>query len=49
VKKKRPIYTDDGTEAGLEEFYDLVFPDESSAAPNLKLLEMAQAWKKRKT
>eukprot|EP00210_Caulerpa_lentillifera_P002945 g2812.t1 len=48
VKRKGPIYTDDGVEAGMEEYYDYIFEDEEGAAPNLKLMEMAQKWKKQK-
>lgn len=48
IKKKRQIRTDDGTEAGWEEYYEYVFPDERSGAPNLKILEMAHKWKKQK-
>ncbi len=33
------------TEAGWEEFYDYIFPDDSAAQPNLKLLAMAKMWK----
>eukprot|EP00002_Diphylleia_rotans_P028058 TRINITY_DN5655_c0_g2_i1.p1 TRINITY_DN5655_c0_g2~~TRINITY_DN5655_c0_g2_i1.p1 ORF type:complete len:671 (+),score=167.59 TRINITY_DN5655_c0_g2_i1:94-2106(+) len=49
VKKKRPIATEDGSDGGWEEYYDYIFPDDSTGAPNLKLLEMAQMWKKQKT
>ena len=42
ILKKRAITTADGTEAGWEEYYDYIFPDEKGSAPNLKLLEMAQ-------
>ena len=28
VKKKRPVQTDDGEDAGWEEFYDYIFPEE---------------------
>jgi len=48
VKKKRQVRTEDGTEAGWEEYYEYMFPDEKSGAPNLKILEMAHKWKKRK-
>ena len=48
IKKKRQIRTDDGTEAGWEEYYEYVFPDERKNAPNLKILEMAHKWKKQK-
>lgn len=48
LKKKRKIQTDEGMDAGMEEYYDYVFPEEAGAAPNLKFLEAAQAWKRRK-
>jgi hypothetical protein len=32
-------------DGGLEEYVDLVFPDEGAYAPNMKLLERAKAWK----
>ena len=48
VKRKRPMYTEDGEDAGTEEYYDYVFPEEAGAKPNLKLLEAAYAWKKQK-
>ena len=49
VKRKRPIYTEDGTPAGQEEYYDYIFPEEQGAAPNLKILEAAYKWKRQKT
>ena len=49
VKRKRPIYTEDGTPAGREEYYDYIFPEEQGAAPNLKILEAAYKWKRQKT
>jgi len=48
IIKRRPIKAPDGTEAGLEEYYDYIFPDEQATAPNLKILEMAHKWKKQK-
>ena len=49
VKGKREIYTEDGTAAGQEEYYDYIFPEEQGAAPNLKILEAAYKWKRQKT
>ena len=49
VKRKRAIFADDGAPAGQEEYYDYIFPEEQGAAPNLKILEAAYAWKKRRT
>lgn len=45
VKKRRKIQTEDGSDAGWEEYYDYIFPDETAAQPNLKLLAMAKKWK----
>lgn len=33
------------SDAGWEEYYDYIFPDEEAAQPNLKLLAMAKKWK----
>ncbi|KAF2297916.1 hypothetical protein GH714_005388 [Hevea brasiliensis] len=46
LKKRRPITSEDGL-AGMEEFTDYVFPEETQA-PNLKILEAAYRWKKQK-
>ncbi|KAF8063074.1 CRNKL1 [Scenedesmus sp. PABB004] len=32
----------------LEEYYDYIFPEDAGGAPNLKLLEAAMRWKRRK-
>ena len=48
VKKKRQLVGDDGEAAGWEEFYDYIFPEEAAKAPSLKILQMAQKWKKQK-
>lgn len=45
VKKRRRIQTQDGSDAGWEEYFDYIFPEDESAKPNLKLLAMAKAWK----
>ena len=45
VKRKRRVITEDGLDAGMEEYIDYIFPDEGGAAPNLKLLEAAKRWK----
>ena len=45
VEKRRKVYRDDGCD-GWEEYWDYVFPDDSSSS-NLKLLEMAKLWKQR--
>ena len=36
-----------GADAGWEEYWDYIFPEEEAAKPNLKLLEMAKMWKKK--
>ena len=48
VKRKRKVETPDGLDAGMEEYYDYIFPEEAGAQPNLKLLEAAQRWKRQK-
>ncbi|PIK60199.1 putative crooked neck-like protein 1 isoform X2 [Apostichopus japonicus] len=45
VKKRRQIETEDGSDAGWEEYYDYIFPADEANAPNLKLLAMAKMWK----
>ncbi|KAJ9514841.1 hypothetical protein QJQ45_028615, partial [Haematococcus lacustris] len=37
------------TQAGMEEYWDYIFPEESNAAPQLKLLELAYQHKRQKT
>lgn len=48
VKKRRKVQTDDGSDAGWEEYYDYIFPDDEANMPNFKLLQMARNWKKQK-
>jgi len=45
VKKRRKIQTEDLTDAGWEEYYDYIFPDDQDNQPNFKLLQMAKMWK----
>ncbi|CAG2207040.1 CLF1 [Mytilus edulis] len=45
IKKRRKIQTEDGSDAGWEEYHDYIFPDEEASQPNLKLLAMAKKWK----
>eukprot|EP00029_Vermamoeba_vermiformis_P008695 TRINITY_DN4141_c0_g1_i1.p1 TRINITY_DN4141_c0_g1~~TRINITY_DN4141_c0_g1_i1.p1 ORF type:complete len:674 (+),score=177.55 TRINITY_DN4141_c0_g1_i1:181-2202(+) len=45
VKKQRKVTTEAGQDAGLEEYYDYIFPDEEEVKPKLKILEMAKRWK----
>ena len=47
VKKRRRVQREDGSEGGWEEYWDYVFPDDSTNAPALKLLEMARMWKEK--
>ena len=49
VKKRRLLTDEQGTDAGWEEYHDYIFPDEGGQQSNLKLLEMAQKWKRQKT
>jgi len=48
IKKKRIVKAEDGSDAGWEEYYDYIFPDEQVAMPTLKILEIAHRWKKQK-
>jgi len=48
IKKKRQVKTDDGADAGWEEYYDYIFPDEEDKSGHLKILEMAKKWKQNK-
>eukprot|EP01111_Echinosteliopsis_oligospora_P009984 TRINITY_DN3023_c0_g1_i2.p1 TRINITY_DN3023_c0_g1~~TRINITY_DN3023_c0_g1_i2.p1 ORF type:complete len:681 (-),score=170.49 TRINITY_DN3023_c0_g1_i2:88-2130(-) len=48
IIRRRSVKALDGSDAGLEEYYDYIFPDEQTSAPNLKILEMAHKWKKLK-
>lgn len=48
VKKRQRVQADDGTEEGWEEVFDYIFPEDEAIKPNLKLIEMAKAWKKQK-
>jgi len=33
------------SDAGWEEYYDYIFPDDEDSLPNFKLLQMARMWK----
>ncbi|EPY73299.1 crooked neck-like 1 protein-like protein [Camelus ferus] len=46
VKKRRKVQADDGSDAGWEEYYDYIFPEDAANQPNLRLLAMAKLWKK---
>lgn len=48
VKKRRAVPTEDGQTDAYEEYMDYVFPDDAPEQQNLKILEMAHAWKKRR-
>eukprot|EP01084_Bolivina_argentea_P070631 128435_1 len=46
IKKRRPIKTVDGNDAGYEEYYDYRFPDDQKQKDSLNsLLERAKQWK----
>ncbi|KAI6653777.1 Crooked neck-like protein 1 [Oopsacas minuta] len=44
--KNRHLPSNEGGATEWEEYWEYVFPDEGTKAPNLKLLEMAKKWKK---
>lgn len=48
VKKKRKVYREDGSDAGWEEYWDYIFPDDAATAPSLKFLQVAHSWKQSK-
>eukprot|EP01022_Parablepharisma_sp_SALTPOND_P033026 TRINITY_DN88064_c2_g1_i1.p1 TRINITY_DN88064_c2_g1~~TRINITY_DN88064_c2_g1_i1.p1 ORF type:complete len:825 (-),score=106.77 TRINITY_DN88064_c2_g1_i1:1366-3840(-) len=51
IKKRRKVTTmaeepgKEGEEAGWEEYFDYIFPDDQGEKRNLKILEMAYKWK----
>ncbi|KAG7508772.1 crooked neck 1 [Solea senegalensis] len=47
VKKRRKLTAEDGSDAGWEEYFDYIFPEDAANQPNLKLLAMARMWKKK--
>lgn len=47
VKKRRQLQTEDGVNAGWEEYFDYIFPDDQTSKGSLKLLEAARKWKER--
>lgn len=54
VKRRRQLDADaeEGGDAGWEEYYDYVFPDEindQQQVKSLKILEMAHKWKQEQT
>ncbi|XP_003971475.2 crooked neck-like protein 1 [Takifugu rubripes] len=46
VKKRRKLTAEDGSDAGWEEYYDYIFPEDAANQPNRKLLAMVKLWKK---
>ncbi len=48
VKKRRQIQTEEGLDAGWEEYYDYIFPSDEGNQANLKLLALAKMWKQKK-
>jgi crooked neck len=48
VKKRRNVPGAEPGQEVVEEYMDYVFPDDKPEQQNLKILEMARAWKKRK-
>ncbi|XP_036597353.1 crooked neck-like protein 1 [Trichosurus vulpecula] len=46
VKKRRKVQAEDGSDAGWEECYHYIFPEDAANQPNLKLLAMAKLWKR---
>ncbi|KAG7361472.1 HAT Half-A-TPR repeat containing protein [Nitzschia inconspicua] len=49
IKRKRMRKDEDGNDLGWEEYFDYQFPDDDDqGASNLKILEMAAKWKRRR-
>eukprot|EP01130_Rhizamoeba_saxonica_P018126 TRINITY_DN8988_c0_g1_i1.p1 TRINITY_DN8988_c0_g1~~TRINITY_DN8988_c0_g1_i1.p1 ORF type:complete len:669 (-),score=159.62 TRINITY_DN8988_c0_g1_i1:9-1982(-) len=48
VKKRRKVYTEEGEEAGFEEYFDYLFPDQVKSHPSKLLFESAKNWKANK-
>lgn len=47
VKKRRQIIAVDGTDAGWEEYFDFIFPQDQASKINFKLLEAARVWREK--
>ena len=45
IKMRRMVTAPDGSELGLEEYYDYNFPDDEKKVAGLKILENAMKWK----
>jgi crooked neck len=45
ILKSKKIFNPDGSEAGVEEYYEYVFPDATQSKTGSKLLEAARKWK----
>lgn len=45
VKKRRQITADDGTDAGWEEYFEYIFPEDQASQINFKLLDAARRWR----
>eukprot|EP00173_Palmaria_palmata_P001881 Plantae.Rhodophyta-Palmaria_palmata.ctg2119.p1 GENE.Plantae.Rhodophyta-Palmaria_palmata.ctg2119~~Plantae.Rhodophyta-Palmaria_palmata.ctg2119.p1 ORF type:complete len:494 (-),score=121.72 Plantae.Rhodophyta-Palmaria_palmata.ctg2119:1332-2759(-) len=45
IKKRRAVTDARGVDAGWEEYYEYVFPEEQEVNPKLKILEAARKWK----
>jgi crooked neck len=45
IKRRRAVTDARGIDAGWEEYYEYVFPEEQAVKPQLKILEAARKWK----
>jgi crooked neck len=45
IKRRRAVTDSRGADAGWEEYYEYVFPEEQESNPKLKILEAARQWK----
>lgn len=49
VKRRKQITTEDGMDAGWEEYFDYIFPQDASLQRNFRLLEAARQWRQKQT
>lgn len=45
IKRRRAVFDSRGNDAGWEEYFEYVFPEEQDSNPKLKILERARLWK----
>jgi crooked neck len=48
ILKKVKVTNEDGTDGGIDESYQYVFPDQKTSKTGSKLIEAAKKWKEQK-